>query len=65
MRADVVRAEASPMCGISVVGRWRDPERRVKFPEDVEFVEGIGVFIARWGIMGGRMRFLLPYTRLR
>ena len=37
-------AEASPTCGISVVGRWKDP-RRGKFPEDVEFVKGMGVFM--------------------
>ncbi len=41
----VVGAEASPTCGISVVGRWKDPGRRGKFPEDVEFVEGMGVFM--------------------
>ncbi len=41
----VVGAEASPTCGISVVGRWKDPEKRGRFPEDVEFVEGMGVFM--------------------
>lgn len=41
----VVGAEASPTCGTSVVGRWKDPERRGRFPEDVEFVEGMGVYM--------------------
>ncbi len=41
----VIGAEASPTCGINIVGRWKDPERRGKFPEDVEFVEGTGVFM--------------------
>ncbi len=41
----VVGAEASPTCGISLVGRWKDPKKRGKFPDDVEFVEGMGVFM--------------------
>ncbi len=41
----VIGAEASPTCGINVVGRWKDPEKKGKFPEDVEFVEGMGVFM--------------------
>ena len=43
----VVGAEASPSCGVSVVGRWRagsDPGTR-RFPEDVDFVEGRGVYM--------------------
>lgn len=41
----VVGAEGSPTCGISKVGRWRDPNRRGRFPDDVVFVDGMGVFI--------------------
>lgn len=41
----IVGAEASPTCGISIVGRWRDPEKKGKFPDDVEFVAGMGVFM--------------------
>ena len=41
----VVGAEASPTCGISLVGRWKDPKRKGRFPDDVEFVEGMGVFM--------------------
>ena len=41
----VIGAEASPTWGIEVVGRWKDPEKRGKFPDDVEFVQGMGVFM--------------------
>ncbi|MFQ6054145.1 MAG: CD3072 family TudS-related putative desulfidase, partial [Candidatus Bathyarchaeia archaeon] len=43
----VVGAEASPSCGISIVGRWRQgvPVETRRFPEDIDFVEGRGVFM--------------------
>ncbi|MCS7364099.1 MAG: hypothetical protein NDF54_01510 [archaeon GB-1867-035] len=41
----VLGAEASPTCGISRVGRWKDPVKKGKFPGDVIFVEGMGVFM--------------------
>ena len=43
----VVGAEASPSCGISIVGRWKEgvtADTR-RFPEDVDFVEGRGVYM--------------------
>lgn len=43
----VIGAEASPSCGVNIVGRWKEgvpPETR-RFPEDVDFVEGRGVFM--------------------
>lgn len=41
----VLGAEGSPTCGICRVGRWKDPIKRGKFPDDVVFVEGMGVFM--------------------
>jgi len=41
----VLGAEGSPTCGISLVGRWKDPKKKGRFPDDVEFVEGMGVFM--------------------
>ncbi len=54
----VIGAEASPTCGISIVGKWKDPEKRGKFPEDVEFVEGMGVFMEelKKGLNGANIR---------
>ncbi len=43
----IVGAEASPSCGVTVVGRWKEGisvETR-KFPEDVAFIEGRGVYM--------------------
>lgn len=43
----VIGAEASPSCGISVVGRWKPgvPIDTRRFPEDIDFIEGRGVFM--------------------
>ena len=41
----IIGAEASPTCGISIVGRWKDPVKKGRFPDDVEFVPGMGVFM--------------------
>jgi predicted secreted protein len=41
----VLGAEGSPTCGINVVGKWKDASKKGSFPEDVVFVEGMGVFI--------------------
>lgn len=41
----VLGAEGSPTCGISLVGKWKDPVKKGRFPEDVIFVEGMGVFM--------------------
>lgn len=43
----VVGAEASPSCGINIVGRWKQgvPIETRRFPDDVDFVEGRGVFM--------------------
>jgi len=41
----VIGAEASPSCGISIVGRWKDPMKKGRVPDDVEFVSGRGVFM--------------------
>lgn len=43
----VVGAEASPSCGVNIVGRWREgvPVEARRFPEDVDFIEGRGVFM--------------------
>lgn len=43
----VVGAEASPSCGVNIVGRWKkasDPVSR-KFPDDVDFIQGRGVYM--------------------
>lgn len=72
----VIGAEASPTCGISIVGKWKDPEKRGKFPEDVEFVKGMGVFMeelrgelgkvgisTRWvGLPGKTLKSIDPET---
>ena len=41
----VLGAEGSPTCGINKVGRWKDPVKKGRFPDDVIFVEGMGVFM--------------------
>ena len=41
----VLGAEVSPTCGISLVGKWKDPVKKGRFPDDIEFVEGMGVFM--------------------
>jgi len=41
----VLGAEGSPTCGINLVGRWKDPSKKGRFPEDIVFVEGMGVFM--------------------
>lgn len=38
-------AEGSPTCGISLVGKWKDPVKKSRFPDDVVFVKGMGVFM--------------------
>ena len=43
----IVGAEASPSCGVTVVGRWKKwvPVSTRKFPQDVDFVPGRGVYM--------------------
>jgi predicted secreted protein len=42
----VLGAEGSPTCGIDFVGRWKkNIEGKRKFPRDIEFVPGMGVFM--------------------
>ncbi len=41
----VLGAEGSPTCGVSLVGRWKDPKKKGRFPDDVEFVKGMGIFM--------------------
>jgi len=41
----IVGAEAGSTYGISIVGRWKDPRKKGRFPDDVEFVHGMGVFM--------------------
>ena len=41
----VLGAEGSPTCGISKVGRWKDPVKKGRFPDDVIFVDEMGVFM--------------------
>ncbi len=42
----IIGAEASPTCGIDLVGRWKkDAEGKKVFPQDVEFVPGRGLFM--------------------
>ena len=45
--AVVVGAEASPSCGVTVVGRWKEgvPVETQSFPEDVDFIQGRGVYM--------------------
>jgi predicted secreted protein len=42
----IVGAEASPSCGVTMVGRWKEgvPVATRKFPQDVDFVPGRGVY---------------------
>jgi predicted secreted protein len=47
----VIGAEASPTCGIELVGRWReDAEGKKLFPKDIEFIPGTGVFMEEFKI---------------
>jgi predicted secreted protein len=43
----IVGAEASPSCGVTVVGRWKEgvPVASRKFPQDVDFIPGRGVYM--------------------
>lgn len=41
----VIGAEGSPTCGISRVGKWKDPVKKGRFPDDILFVKGMGVFM--------------------
>jgi predicted secreted protein len=42
----VIGAEASPSCGIELVGRWKENvEGKKEFPGDIEFIPGMGVFM--------------------
>lgn len=43
----VIGAEASPSCGVNIVGRWKPgvPVETRRFPEDVDFIKGRGVFM--------------------
>ncbi len=45
--AVIVGAEASPSCGVTVVGKWKEgvPVATRKFPQDVDFVPGRGVYM--------------------
>ena len=45
--AVVVGAEASPSCGVTVVGRWKEgvPVETRSFPDDVDFIQGRGVYM--------------------
>ena len=42
----IVGAEASPSCGVTMVGRWKEGVSVAtrKFPQDVDFVPGRGVY---------------------
>jgi len=43
----IVGAEASPSCGVTVVGRWKEgvPVESRRFPRDVDFIQGRGVYM--------------------
>ncbi len=43
----IIGAEASPSCGVTVVGQWKEgvPVETRKFPQDVDFVPGRGVYM--------------------
>jgi len=43
----VIGAEASPSCGISVIGRWKEKSHAEtrRFPDDVDFIDGRGVYM--------------------
>ena len=44
--AAVLGAEGSPTCGIDLVGKWKDNiSRKRRFPDDVVFIHGMGVFM--------------------
>lgn len=73
--AAVIGAEGSPTCGIERVGRWKtNVKGEKKFPRDIEFVPGMGVFMEefktalskinvhpKWiGIPGKSIRSLKP-----
>jgi predicted secreted protein len=41
----VIGAEASPSCGIELVGKWKEKAKsKREFPRDIEFIPGMGVF---------------------
>lgn len=47
----VLGAEGSPTCGIDRVGKWKEGVKgRKEFPEDIEFVAGMGVFMEEFKI---------------
>jgi predicted secreted protein len=42
----VIGAEASPSCGIELVGKWKEKTKgKREFPRDIEFIPGMGVFM--------------------
>jgi predicted secreted protein len=42
----VIGAEASPSCGIELVGKWKVKiKSKREFPRDIEFIPGMGVFM--------------------
>jgi predicted secreted protein len=42
----VIGAEASPSCGIELVGKWKEKAKgKREFPRDIEFIPGMGVFM--------------------
>jgi len=41
----ILGAEGSPTYKIDRVGSWKDPQKKGKFPEDIDFVLGRGVFM--------------------
>ncbi len=42
----VIGAEASPSCGVELVGRWKvKAKSKREFPRDIEFIPGMGVFM--------------------
>lgn len=47
----VLGAEGSPTCGIDRVGKWKDGVTgKREFPRDIEFVQGMGVFMEEFKI---------------
>jgi len=52
----IVGAEASPSCGVTMVGRWKEgvPVATRKFPQDVDFVPGRGGLLRGVGEAAGR-----------
>lgn len=77
----VIGAEASPSCGIEFVGRWKEdvPVEARSFPDDVDFIEGRGVFMEelekalaaegirpKWiGVPGKSLKRVFPEIRKR